>query len=117
MSAGEPIATRWSSAHKAEIKRSRVVTTRRVVDAINSLPAEQRPKVLLSTSAIGEQLLRCRTRVWIISAAGGRRNAPPGEQPPKVLLSTSPDLIGEHLLQHRMQKKDCRSRHRANAHL
>jgi uncharacterized protein (TIGR01777 family) len=51
--AGEPIATRWTSAHKAEIKRSRVAATRAVVDAVNALPAAQRPRVLVSTSAIG----------------------------------------------------------------
>jgi hypothetical protein len=51
--AGEPIATRWTAAHKQEIKRSRVAATRAVVDAVNALPAQQRPRVLISTSAIG----------------------------------------------------------------
>jgi len=51
--AGEPIATRWSAAHKAEIKRSRVAATRRVADAVNATPAEQRPRVIVSCSAVG----------------------------------------------------------------
>ena len=55
--AGEPIATRWTAAHKAEIKRSRVAATQAVVNGINALPQDQRPKVLVSTSAVGEQQL------------------------------------------------------------
>mmetsp|Transcript_1727 Transcript_1727/g.5018 ORF Transcript_1727/g.5018 Transcript_1727/m.5018 type:complete len:383 (-) Transcript_1727:630-1778(-) len=51
--AGEPIATRWTPAHKAEIKRSRVATTRAIADAVNSLPEDRRPRVLVSTSAVG----------------------------------------------------------------
>lgn len=51
--AGEPIATRWSASHKAEIKRSRIATTQTVAKAINALPAERRPGVLVSTSAVG----------------------------------------------------------------
>lgn len=51
--AGEPIATRWSASHKAEIKRSRIATTQTVAEAINALPAERRPGVLVSTSAVG----------------------------------------------------------------
>lgn len=60
--AGEPIATRWTAAHKREIKRSRVATTRAVVDAMNALPAEQRPRVLVSTSAVGELRAGCDRR-------------------------------------------------------
>lgn len=51
--AGEPIATRWSAELKAEIKRSRVQVTKRVVDAINSLPEGDRPEVLINASAVG----------------------------------------------------------------
>lgn len=51
--AGEPIATRWSAELKEEIKRSRVSTTRRVVDAINALSEEERPDVLINASAVG----------------------------------------------------------------
>lgn len=51
--AGEPIATRWTPELKAEIKRSRVGVTTSVVDAINALPEGDRPKVLVSSSAVG----------------------------------------------------------------
>ncbi|KAK9806784.1 hypothetical protein WJX72_002731 [[Myrmecia] bisecta] len=51
--AGEPIATRWNAAHKAEIKRSRVGVTSMVADAINACPPDQRPEVLVSSSAVG----------------------------------------------------------------
>jgi len=51
--AGEPIATRWSSAIKQEIKRSRVETTRRVANAINACSNDNRPRVLVNSSAIG----------------------------------------------------------------
>lgn len=51
--AGEPIATRWSPTIKQEIKASRIRTTKRIVDAINACPEESRPKVLISSSAVG----------------------------------------------------------------
>lgn len=75
--AGEPIATRWTPELKAEIKRSRVATTKKVrtpaasagvtalgsiptitrllqlADAINTVPAASRPRVLVSASAVG----------------------------------------------------------------
>lgn len=51
--AGEPIATRWSPELKEEIKRSRVSTTRRIVEAINALPQGERPGVLVNASAVG----------------------------------------------------------------
>ena len=51
--AGEPIATRWNSELKQEIKRSRVSTTRRIVDAINALEEDERPEVLVNASAVG----------------------------------------------------------------
>ena len=78
--AGEPIATRWTAAHKAEIKRSRVAATRAVVDAVNALPAAQRPRVLVSTSAIGEIVVRhvrfgstllCPDLIQVVHRAGG----------------------------------------------
>ena len=50
--AGEPIAGgRWTTARRAEIRRSRVEATRALVDAIAA--AEPRPKVLVSASAVG----------------------------------------------------------------
>eukprot|EP00270_Netrium_digitus_P001400 TRINITY_DN1148_c0_g1_i3.p1 TRINITY_DN1148_c0_g1~~TRINITY_DN1148_c0_g1_i3.p1 ORF type:complete len:423 (+),score=70.92 TRINITY_DN1148_c0_g1_i3:50-1270(+) len=51
--AGTPISTRWSPQIKADILNSRVGVTRKIVSAINSIPEEARPKVLVSTSAIG----------------------------------------------------------------
>ena len=51
--AGEPIATRWSAELKEEIKRSRVSTTRRIVEAINSMGEKERPEVLVNASAVG----------------------------------------------------------------
>ncbi|EFN59354.1 hypothetical protein CHLNCDRAFT_10342, partial [Chlorella variabilis] len=51
--AGEPIATRWTSAIKAEVKRSRVAVTSQLAAAINACPSEQRPKVLVNSSAVG----------------------------------------------------------------
>lgn len=51
--AGEPIATRWTPDIKAEVKRSRVATTRQLAAAINACPPEQRPKVLVNASAVG----------------------------------------------------------------
>ena len=49
--AGEPIATRWSPALKAEIRRSRLDATRAVAEAI--VNAKERPPVLVSSSAVG----------------------------------------------------------------
>ncbi|CAI5998732.1 unnamed protein product [Closterium sp. NIES-64] len=51
--AGTPISTRWSPAIKAEIISSRVDTTAKIVEAINSLPKDKRPSVLVNTSAVG----------------------------------------------------------------
>ena len=51
--AGEPIATRWTPELKAEIKRSRVRTTKAVVDAINAVDESERPQVFVSSSAVG----------------------------------------------------------------
>lgn len=44
---------RWSSARKDLIRRSRVDTTRLLVRALAALPAERRPRVLVSASAVG----------------------------------------------------------------
>ncbi len=50
--AGEPVfGRRWSDAVKAEIRRSRVEGTRKLVDALKA--SAQRPKVLVNASAIG----------------------------------------------------------------
>lgn len=50
--AGEPIAAhRWTEAHKARIRTSRIVTTQHVVRAITA--ARKSPSVLISGSAVG----------------------------------------------------------------
>jgi uncharacterized protein (TIGR01777 family) len=51
--AGAPILCRWTARNKSEIIRSRVVSTRNIVHAINQLTAEHRPKLFISASAIG----------------------------------------------------------------
>ncbi|PNW83260.1 hypothetical protein CHLRE_05g233305v5 [Chlamydomonas reinhardtii] len=51
--AGEPIATRWTDDLKKAIKASRVGATTSVVNAIKAAPADKRPKVLVSASAVG----------------------------------------------------------------
>jgi uncharacterized protein (TIGR01777 family) len=52
--AGEPvIGSRWSEAVKHRLVSSRIESMRRVVEALAQCPAQQRPKVLLSASAVG----------------------------------------------------------------
>ena len=50
---GEPVSQRWSGAVKREIRDSRVLATRNLVDALAALPDERRPRVLVSQSASG----------------------------------------------------------------
>jgi uncharacterized protein (TIGR01777 family) len=50
---GEPVAQRWNDESKARIRDSRVLSTRQLVAALRSLPAEERPAVLVSQSATG----------------------------------------------------------------
>ncbi|HEY2161492.1 MAG TPA: NAD-dependent epimerase/dehydratase family protein [Solirubrobacteraceae bacterium] len=50
---GEPIAQRWSEEVKREIKDSRVLGTRSLVQGIEALPGDRRPRVLVSQSATG----------------------------------------------------------------
>jgi uncharacterized protein (TIGR01777 family) len=49
--AGEPIAQRWNDDVKRRIRDSRVIGTTNLVEALSKLP--QRPKTLISSSAIG----------------------------------------------------------------
>ena len=49
--AGEPVVGLWTAAKKRRILESRVLGTRRIVEAINA--AREKPEVLLSGSAIG----------------------------------------------------------------
>jgi hypothetical protein len=51
--AGEPIAQRWSAAAKQAIRASRVQGTRNLVAGIAALAADERPRALVSSSAIG----------------------------------------------------------------
>ncbi len=52
--AGESVGEgRWTEAKKRAIRESRVETTRKVVEAIAALPEEERPKALVTASAIG----------------------------------------------------------------
>jgi uncharacterized protein len=50
---GEEIAQRWSDETKREIRDSRVLSTRNLVAALAGLPAEERPRVLVSGSGAG----------------------------------------------------------------
>jgi uncharacterized protein len=49
--AGAPIVHRWSRAYKHELQNSRIITTRKLVEAISS--AKEIPALFISTSAIG----------------------------------------------------------------
>jgi uncharacterized protein len=50
---GETVAQRWTDDVKREIRDSRVLSTRNLVDALGELPEGERPKVLVSQSATG----------------------------------------------------------------
>src|SRR5947209_591480 len=50
---GEPIAQRWNDKVKREIRDSRVLSTRMLVNGLRNLPADERPRVLVSQSATG----------------------------------------------------------------
>jgi len=50
---GETIAQRWNDDVKREIRDSRVLSTRMLVNALASLPDAERPRVLVSQSATG----------------------------------------------------------------
>ncbi len=50
---GETIAQRWSDEVKSEIRDSRILSTRNLVEALAELPEGERPKVLVSQSATG----------------------------------------------------------------
>jgi len=51
--AGEPINQRWTEEKRRRFRESRVDHTRKVVAAIGRLPASERPRVLVSGSAVG----------------------------------------------------------------
>jgi uncharacterized protein (TIGR01777 family) len=51
--AGEPVAQRWSADAKARIRQSREAGTRNLVDGLRACGADARPRVLVSSSAVG----------------------------------------------------------------
>jgi uncharacterized protein (TIGR01777 family) len=52
--AGEPVAAgRWTPERKRTIRESRVSTARAIVAALNALPPTERPRVMVTASAIG----------------------------------------------------------------
>jgi uncharacterized protein (TIGR01777 family) len=50
---GETIAQRWTDASRREIRDSRVLSTRQLVAALGELTEDERPRVLVSQSAVG----------------------------------------------------------------
>jgi uncharacterized protein len=50
---GEPLAQRWTDEAKREVRDSRVLATRNLVAALATLPEEERPRTLVSQSAVG----------------------------------------------------------------
>jgi uncharacterized protein (TIGR01777 family) len=50
---GEPIAQRWTDESKEAIRESRVASTRALVEGLSALPAGERPRTLISQSAVG----------------------------------------------------------------
>jgi hypothetical protein len=51
--AGEPIAQRWSEDVKRELSDSRVLGTQNLIAALRELPDDERPRTLISGSAVG----------------------------------------------------------------
>lgn len=51
--AGAPVLQRWTKKNRKIIYESRVVTTENLVNAINKLPENERPRLFLSASAVG----------------------------------------------------------------
>lgn len=51
--AGSPIDQRWTAERKKEFYTSRVGVTDEIVAKISALPSDQRPRILLNSSAVG----------------------------------------------------------------
>ncbi len=51
--AGEPVAQRWNERVKRAIRDSRTVGTRNLVDGLEALAPDERPRTLVSASAVG----------------------------------------------------------------
>jgi NAD dependent epimerase/dehydratase family enzyme len=72
--AGESVAGRWTDARKRAIVSSRIDGTRAIVDAIASLPERDRPRVLVSASALGVRVIPLRVGM-VMGRAGGALHA------------------------------------------
>jgi uncharacterized protein len=68
---GETVAQRWSDEAKREIRESRVLATRNLVAALATLPDEERPRTLVSQSAVGWYGPRGTERIDEDQPAGG----------------------------------------------
>jgi uncharacterized protein len=68
---GENLAQRWSDEAKREIRDSRVLATRNLVAALNDLPEADRPRTLVSQSAVGWYGPRGSERIDEGQPAGG----------------------------------------------
>lgn len=51
--AGAPILQRWTDKNKQVIYASRILTTQKIAEAINSMPDPLKPEVFISASAVG----------------------------------------------------------------
>ncbi|HET9123705.1 MAG TPA: TIGR01777 family oxidoreductase [Solirubrobacteraceae bacterium] len=50
---GEPIDQRWTDEARRRIRDSRVASTRQLITGLEALPEDERPRVLVSQSAVG----------------------------------------------------------------
>jgi len=65
-----PTNHRWTPDIKRQIKSSRIETTSRIAAAITAAPEGQRPRVFLSSSAVGFYGASA-VRVWLVRRGGG----------------------------------------------
>ena len=80
--AGEPVAQRWNDARKIVIRKSRIDSTRLLIEALRSL--KNPPKLLVSASAVGfygdggdtELDVETITDVYLVDANGSSRIDP-----------------------------------------
>jgi uncharacterized protein len=67
---GEPVSQRWTPAVRAAIRSSRIEPTRHLVSALRGLPDGERPRVLVSGSAVGYYGPRGEERLTETAAPG-----------------------------------------------
>jgi hypothetical protein len=67
---GENVAQRWTAVAKKEIRESRELGTRRLVEGLGALPDAERPRVLISMAAVGWYGARGEERVDESEPAG-----------------------------------------------